>query len=396
MRVMMLWEVTFCHITTQGLNEEVLMEYRFSEQQEMFRNQIRDFLEKECPRTLVKEIKQKKLDYTPELYHKMADLGWLGIMIPEEYGGIGGSWIDATILYEELGQALAPIPHHSSVVIGGQLIGAFGSDAQKEELLPQIAKGEIILAFALTEPESGSELKLLTTKANADGKGYVLNGTKLFVNYAHIANYIITVSQLADSNRVGVFLVKGQEPGLSCTPLDTLSGERLCEVTLEEVRVSKEYLLPKLDENEKLKEAILRTKVLRCAEMVGNFQTALDMTIDYSKQRIAYDHPIGFFQALQHKMVDMAIAIEGMRWLVYNTAWLNSQGIQATKEAMMLQLQAWQLCDWLCMQAIHINGAISLSQDHDLSMYWMRAKSMQLNLDSIESVKEVIAQEIGI
>lgn len=372
------------------------MEYRFSEQQKMVRNQVRDFLGRECPRTLVKEIIQKKLDFSHELYHKMSDLGWLGIMIPKEYGGVGGSWVDSAIFYEELGRALTPVPHYDLIVIGSQLIEAFGSDAQKEEFLPQIANGKIVLVFALTEPQSGSKLKLLTTRANVDEEGYVLNGTKLFVNCAHIANYIITVSQLADSNRVGLFLVKGQAPGLNCTPLDTLSGERLCEITLEGVKVPKEHLLPKLDENEKLKEAILRTKVLRCAEMVGIVQTVLDMTIDYSKQRIEYDHPIGFFQALQHKMVDMAIAIEGMRWLVYYTAWLNSQSIRTTKETMMLQLEAWQVCDWLCAQAIHINGAISLSQDHDLSMCWMRAKSIQLNLDPIGLVKEVIVQEIGI
>jgi len=372
------------------------MEYRFSEQQKMIRSQVRDFLKKECPRTLVKETIQNKLDYSHELYHKMSNLGWLGIMIPEEYGGVGGDWIDSAIFCEELGRALAPVPHYSSVVIGGQLIGAFGSDTQKEELLPQIASGKIVLAFALAEPQNGSELELLTTRANANKEGYILNGTKLFVNYAHIADYIITVAQLADSNKVGLFLVKRQEPGLSCTPLDTLSGERLCEITLEGVKVSQEHLLPKLDDNEKLGEAILRTKVLRCAEMVGIIQTALDMTIDYSKQRIEYDHPIGSFQALQHKMVDMAIATEGMRWLVYYAAWLNSQAIRANKETMMLQLEAWQICDWLCTQAVHINGAISLSRDHDLSMYWMRAKSIQLNLDPIGFVEQGIVQEIGI
>lgn len=373
------------------------MDYGFSEQESILRHQIRDFLGKESPRTLAKEIMvQKKLEYSPKLYQSMVDLGWFGAMIPEEYGGIGGSWIDTAILYEELGRALAFIPHYSSVVIGGQLIQTFGSDAQKEEFLPQIANGKIILAFALTEPLGGSELKLLTTKASADKNDYVLNGTKLFVDYTHVADYIITVAKLENGNGEGLFLVKNKEPGLTCTPLDTISGEKLSEVTLEGVRVPKEYLLSKLDGSEKFKEVLDRAKVLRCAEMVGNFQVIHDITVDYSKHRIEYDHPIGYFQTLQHKMVDMAIAIESMWCSVYNVAWLNSQGIRATKETAMLQLQAWQICDWLCMQAVHIHGAIGLSQEHDLSMYWMKAKSLQLNLDSLEFVKEVVAIELGI
>lgn len=372
------------------------MDYKFTEQQEMFRRQVRDFLRKECPVTLVREIEEKKLDYSPELYRKMADLGWLGLMIPMKYGGVESNWVDTTIFYEEAGRALLPSPHYSSVILGGQLILAFGSEAQKQEFLPKIANGEIVLTLALTEPEAGSQLDLLTTKATPDKNVYVINGTKLFISYAHIADYIITVAREGDGNALSLFLVKKGSPGLNCVPLDTLSGERLCEVTFEKVKVSAEGLLGKVDQSEKLTEIVNKAKVMSCAEIIGGAQAALEMTVDYSKQRIAYDRPIGSFQALQHKMVDMAIAAEGTRWLVYYVAWLNSQGIPCANEMAMLHLQAGQLYSWLTSVAIHIHGTVSLVRDHDLTLYYRRAKAAQLNLGSAESLKEIIAQGVGV
>ncbi len=371
------------------------MDFKFNEEQEMLQRTVRDFLKKECPTTLVREIEEKKLDYDKGLYHKMAELGLLGLMIPEEYGGTGGSWIEMAIFYEEAGRALLQSPHFSTVVLGGQTILTLGSEDQKRELLPKIAKGELIMALALTEPEAGSNLELLTTTAKPEDKGYVIDGDKLFIGNAHIADHLIVVSTGEDKG-VMPFLVERGSPGLTCIPLDTLSGERLNEVIFEKVKVPKKNVLGEAIKGDKILGILNKAKIMSCAEMVGGAEVALEMTVEYSKQRVAFERPIGSFQALQHRMADMAVAIEGLKRFVYYVAWMNSVELPSTKESAMEQLLASQVYPSITSKAIHIHGTVSLAQEHDLTLYYRKAKALQLNLGFFDSHKEVIAKELGI
>ena len=371
------------------------MDYGFSEEQEMFRNSVRDFLEKECSRSLVREIEEQRRDYSPDLYRKMASLGWLGLGIPEEYGGVEGSWVDMAILYEEAGRALLPSPHFSTVVLGAQAILALGREEQKSNLLPRIADGDIIVALALTEPQAGSNLELLTTSATAKGEGYVINGTKLFINYAHLADYIVTVVKTGE-NKTSVFLVEKGSPGLTCSPVDTLGGERLCEVAYQQVEVPSDYVLGKLDEGSGICEVVEKAKVMSCVSMVGSAQVTLEMAIDYAKERTQFGVPIGSFQALQHKMATMALDIEGVRWLGYYVAWLISENIPCAMEMAMLNLKAGQTCRSVTSESIQIHGAVATMEDHDLSLYFRKVKATQLNLGYPETHRETIAQHLGL
>ena len=369
------------------------MDYTFNEQQLMVRANLRSFFEKECPPTLVRETEEKKLDYSPELYQKLADIGCLELKIPTEYKGAGGSWIDMAIFYEEAGRAMLPCPHYSTALVG-QMILAFADEFQKQEFLPRITSGELVLSLALAEPAAGSQLSSLTTSATFNDESYTVNGTKLFANYAHIADYVNVVTREKEG-QLALVLVEKNAQGLTCTPLDTMSGERTCEVVLNNVGVSKNQLLGKCTEEE-LKGILDKMKIMSCAEMLGAAERALEMTVDYSKQRISLDRPIGTFQSLQYKMADMATAIEGIRWIVYKAAWMNDEGIPCAKESAIAQIQAGRVCSWVTTLATHMHGAVSLVRDHDLSLYFRKVKAAQLNLGSIDSLTETILQEVGV
>ena len=372
------------------------MDFRFQEEQKIFQQMMRKFFKKECPNTLVREVDEKKKAYDSKLYQKMAELGFLGLIIPEEYGGSGGNWIDMAIFYEEAGRALLQSPHYSTVVLGAQTILALGSEEQKSEILPKLAKGELIMTLALTEGEAGSNLDLLATVANREKEFYVISGKKLFVNNARVANYIIVVARAGEDSGVTLFLVEKETPGLTFIPFDTLGGEILNEVILDNVRVHKRNILSNTNKGNRILEILDKAKVMSCAEMLGGAQAALDMTVEYSKQRIAFERPIGSYQSLQHRMADMTVAIERLRRLVYYVAWRITSGLSFTKESNMAQLLAGKVYPCITSKSIHIQGTVSLAQEHDLSLYYRRAKANQLNLGCSDSKKEVIARELGI
>ena len=371
------------------------MDYTFNEYQEMLKRQFRDFMEKEWSIAQLRELQQNKQDYVPEIYKKMAGLGWLGLMIPPEYGGIESDWVDMAIFYEELGRALLPTPHYSSVVLGGQTILAFGTDAQKQEFLPKISKGELIVSLALAEADADARPASFSTKSAPDGDGYMINGAKLFISSAHLADQIVTVTQ-GEGGQIAILAVDKNTPGLTCVPLDTLSGERLSEIKYENVKVPQNSLLGKLNGSTALAELLDKVEIMPCAEMVGGSQAVLEMTLDYTKQRISNDHPIGFFQVIQHKIVDIYMSIEAMRWLLYKAAWLASEGKPFANEAAMLRLYASRTYSWITQHSAHIHGTVSLIIEHDLPFYFRKAKGMQLNLGSADSHDDIICQSIGI
>jgi len=372
------------------------MNFEYNQSQQMFKRSLRDFLEKEHPRTVVREIEDKQLDYSREVYKKMAELGWLGIMIPEGYGGTGGDWVDMAIFYEEVGRALLQSPHYPTVVIGGQLILTLGSDEQKCSLLPQIAQGKQVYAFALSEFDPSLKLSSFTTIAERDDSQYVVSGRKLFVSYAHVADRIIVVARSKGSSGATLLLVDKGSPGLSYTALETMSGEKLSEVVLDNVAVSNKSMLAKAGQYKVITEILDKAQVMACAEALGGIQMSLEMLVEYSKQRIIFGHPIGAFQALQHKMADMAIAIESARWLVYTAAWMSSQRLPCDKERTMARFYTAKICPLINEDVVHCYGAASLVRDHDLTLYFRRAKAAQLNLGFYESFDKAIAKHIGL
>ncbi len=377
------------------------MDFNFSEEQEMLKTMARDFLADKCPKTLVREMEEDEKGYSPELWREMVDLGWMGLVFPEEYGGSEMSFLDLSVLLEEIGRACLPGPFFSTVVLGGLPILNAGSDEQKQEYLPKIASGEAIFTLALTEASAKYDAASIAVKATADGDAYIINGTKLFVPDAHIADYLLCVVRTSEQteakNGITVFIVDAKSPGISHTVLKTIAGDKLFEVVFDQVRVPKENILGKLDQGWGVAQRIIeQAAVAKCCTMVGAMQQALDMTVDYAKERTQYDHPIGSFQVIQHYCANMATDVDGSRFSTYQAAWKLSEGLPCTKE--VAEAKAWigEAFERVITLAHQIHGAVGCTIDHDLQFYTRGGKAAALSFGDGDFYREIVAQEMGL
>ena len=377
------------------------MDLAFSEEQEMLKKMARDFLTDKFPKTAVKEIEESELGYSPEIWKEMAELGWMGLVFPEEYGGAEMTFLDLAMLLEEMGRACLPGPYFSTVVLGGLPILDAGSEEQKQEYLPKIANGEAIFTLALTESSARYDAAAIEVKAAADNDAYILNGTKLFVPDANVADYMLVVARTSSGTKpedgITIFIVDAKSPGISCTVLKTIANDKLCEVVFNQVRVPKGNILGELNQGwSAVKKIIERAAVGKCCEMVGCIQQALDMTVDYAKERKQYDRPIGSFQVIQHYCVDMITDVEGTRLSAYQTAWMISEGLPCTQEVAIAKAWVGEACQRVMALAHQIHGAIGVTIDHDLQYYTRRAKAAEVTFGDAGFYREIVAQEMGL
>jgi alkylation response protein AidB-like acyl-CoA dehydrogenase len=377
------------------------MNLALSEEQEMLKKMARDFLTDKFPKTVVKEIEQSESGYSAELWKEMAGLGWMGLALPEKYGGSGMSFLDLAILLEEMGRACLPGPYFSTVVLGGLTMADIGSEEQKQQYLPKLASGEMLFTLALTEASASYDADAIETKATADKDGYVLNGTKLFVPDAHIADYMLVVARTDEKAKpekgITIFIVDGKSPGISSTVLKTIANDKLCEVVFKGVKVPSENILGKLNQGwGEVQKIIQRAAVAKCCEMVGCVQQALDMTVSYAKERKQYDRPIGSFQVIQHYCADMSTDVDGTRLSTYQAAWMLSEGLPCTKEIAIAKAWAGEACQRVMALAHQIHGAIGVTIDHDLQYYTRRAKAAEVSFGDANFYREVVAQEMGL
>jgi len=377
------------------------MDLALSEEQEMLKTMARDFLTDKLPKTVVKEIEESEAGYSPELWKEIAGLGWMGLAFPEKYGGSDMSFIDLAVLLEEMGRACLPGPYFSTVILGGLTILDAGTDEQKEEYLPKIASGEAIFTLALTEPSASYNASAIETKATAEKDTYIINGTKLFVPDAHVADYMLVVARSDEKAKgeggITIFIVDAKSPGISSTVLKTIANDKLCEVVFEGVKVPKENILGQLNQGWKeVQKIIQRAAVAKCCEMTGCIQQALDMTVEYAKERKQYDRPIGSFQVIQHYCADMATDVDGTRLSAYQAAWMLSEGLPCTKEVAIAKAWAGEACQRVMALAHQIHGAIGVTIDHDLQYYTRRAKAAEVSFGDVSFYQEIVAQEMGL
>jgi len=375
------------------------MDFSFTEEQEMLRKIARDFLTTECPKDLVRQMVKDEKGYTPELWKKMAELGWMGLIIPEEYGGIGGSFLDVVVLLEEMGRACLPGPFFSSL-IGTLAILEAGNEPQKKELLPKIAQGELLSTLAISEPGVGYEMNTIQCQAMLKGKEYVINGTKLFVENAHVADLIVCAAKSKDGTGhqgITLFLTNAKSPNLTCTLIETVAGDKQCEVSFQGVRVPQGSILGELGRGEECLKSLLQVAaVAKCAEMLGGAQQVLDMTVNYVKERIQFDHPIGTLQAIQHHCANMLIDLEGIRYITYLAAWKVNEGLPFGKEAAIAKAWASEAYRRISDLAHQCHGAIGFCEDHDLPLYSKRAKASEFAFGDARFQRRFVAQEIGL
>lgn len=376
------------------------MDLRFTETQEILKKMARDFLTTECPKTLVRKLEQSTEGYSPEVWKKAAELGWMGLVIPEEYGGMGYSFQDLVVLLEEIGRNILPGPFIATVTSTFPILQA-GTEEQKKDLLPRIARGELIVTTALLEPEGVFDASGITVKAAPKGNDFVVNGTKLFVEMAHVANCILCVARTkggaSPDKGITLFIIDAKTPGISFEVMPTTAADKLCEVRFKDVTVPKKNILGKLDEGWPIVEMMLRKgAVAKCAESIGAIETCVEMTVAYSKERVQYERPIGAFQALQHKMADMWTAMETSRFLVYEVAWMESEGLPCAKEASMAKAYVNEVYKDVAKWAVRLHGAIATSADHDIPFYYRRSKAADIAFGNTDFHREIVAQKIGL
>lgn len=377
------------------------MDLDITKEQQILKDSARSFLKKECPRSLLKVMKDDERGYPQELWDKMATLGWMGVMIPEQYGGIGGTFLDLAILLEAMGEACMPGPFFTTVVLGGSAILLAGSEAQKQEYLPRIASGELVLAFAVMEPDAWYEASGITTRAVDMNNEYVINGTKLFVENAHIADFIICAARtdetLGPDGGLTLFMVEGKNPGVRTTLLKTLAYDKQCEVVFDGVRVPKRNVLGNVNQAAGVLEAIqMQAAVAKCAEMVGALQATLDMTVSYAKERIQFDRPIGSFQAVQHHCANMVIDVNGTRFITYQAAWKIAEGLDSSLEAAMAKAWTSAAGRRVTLLGHQIHGAISFCEEHDMHLYYRRAKAAEIAFGDGDYHLKKVARGLGL
>ena len=377
------------------------MDLDLTEEQEMLRSTARDFLTKECPKSLVRELEDDEKGYSPELWRKMAELGWMGLVLPEEYDGMDMGFMDLIILVQEMGRNIVPGPFFSSVLLGSLPILFAGTNEQKKEFLPKVACGETIMTMALTEPNARYDAAGVTVKASAQGDGFVINGTKLFIENAHIADYLVCVTRTREGSSgedgITLFLVDAKSPGIKCEVMPTIADDKLCEVVFENVTVPKRNMLGEIDNGWHIvAKTSQHATIAKCAEMVGGAEAALDMTIAYVKERVQYGKPIGSFQAIQHYCANMWTSVNASRNLMYKTAWKLAEELPATEDVAITKGWINESYKFVTERAVQCHGAIGLTRDHDLGLYYRRAKAAELFLGDTDFQREVVAQQIGL
>lgn len=375
------------------------MDLSLNEDQVILRNETRRFLKNECPIDFVREMIEDKNGYSLTLWKKMAELGWMGILFGERYGGSGGTFLDLSIISEEMGRVSLPGPFFSTAISSFAILEA-GSEEQKQAILPHIAKGNLILSVAWTEPSVTYDESQISTRADLEGHEYVINGTKLFVHDANIANCIIVLAKLKEKatnqEKLGLFLVNSGSPGISRTLLKTIANDNQCEVVLDNVRIPQKDVLGNQSIDKLVLEAILqRAAVAKCAEMLGGAQKVLEMTVSYAKERVQFDHPIGSFQAVQHHCTNMLLDVDTSRAITYQAAWKLSCGVPCARDVAMAKAWVSDAYKRVVELAQKVHGGVGFIIDHDMHFYYRHAQAAAEAFGGSDFYREVVARELG-
>jgi len=376
------------------------MDFGFSEEQEMLRQSARSLLEKECPSTTVRRLMEDERGYEPELWKKMAELGWTGLVIPEEFGGAGLSYVDLVLVLEEMGRVVLPSPFIWTAMVA-EALKRGGSDAQKKALLPKIAAGNLIAVPAYLEATAVWGAEGITLAARPSGSGFTLDGAKLFVNDAHIADCILVAARTGGSGEDGVtlFAIEPKRAGISMSALKTMDQTRkLSEVKFSGVAASAADVVGEVGKGWKiLSDVIDRGKVMLAAEMVGGAQKVLDITVEYAKVRVQFGRPIGSFQAVQHKCANMMIDVEGAKSAVYYAAWaLSNEVAEAPLAAAVAKTAASDAYRRVSADGVQVHGGIGFTWDHDMHLYFKRAKSSEFTFGDATYNREIVARGINL
>ncbi|MFI4878367.1 MAG: acyl-CoA dehydrogenase family protein [Steroidobacterales bacterium] len=376
------------------------MDFAFSEEQEMLRRSARDFLAKECSSKVVRKLMESSDPYDEALWQKLAGLGWTALGIPEAHGGVG-TFLDLVVVLEEAGRALLPGPFFATMGLAVPALIEAGTEAQKKEVLPAIAQGSARATLAFTEPSGRWDAGSVKLSASPSGGGWQLDGVKLFVPDADAADYTVVAARTRGEGEDGIslFLVKGRPRGMTVTPLETLDmTRRWSEVRFDGVKLDAGSLMGDAHKAwPALKRALDWATAALCAEMVGGTQKVLESSTDYAKTRQQFGKPIGIYQAVSHKLADMLVLSESGRSATYYAAWaVDADAPDRALAASMAKAYVSDAYRKVAGDGIQVHGGIGFTWEHDMHLYFKRAKSSEVTLGDATYHRELVAQSLDL
>ena len=361
----------------------VAMDFGLNEDQELLQRSAREFLERECPPEFVRVV-AKSEDGHPRAFHdQIAQLGWTGLMIPEQYGGAGLALLDLALLSEEMGRAAMPGPFFSSSVLATLALIHGGSAAQKKMWLPRLASGETVATLTLLEADDRLDADGIKAKARKARGAYRLSGAKMFVTDAHVSDVILAAFRTAGKSEDGVtlFLVPRDTPGVVVKPLESIDlTRRPAEVEFRDVEVPASAVLGSEGAGWKTVAKVLdAAAVVLAADSLGGAEKALEMAVGYSKMREQFGRQIGSFQAVKHIAAEMVSDIEPARSLVWYAAYAqDALPREAAKAASMAKARLSDVYSRTANRAVQIHGGIGFTWEHDMHLWFKRAKWNEL------------------
>ena len=373
-----------------------------NEEQQSLKDIAKEFLQKNAPVTHFREIRdtESELGYDPDLWKQMVDLGWSGILVPEEYGGFDFGMVGMGSILEEMGKMLTPSPLFSTGVLGVSLISLGGNEKQKQTYLPQIVDGSITTALALEEGNRHSPLSI-NTEAKKDGKNYTLTGNKTFVIDGHSSNLLIVAARTSgsenDSSGITLFLVDPSIDGVEVSKTSMVDSRNSANITLNEVIVSLDDVLGEENNGAALLEEVLdRAQIAISAEMLGNASQAFDITLEYLKERKQFGAVIGSFQALQHRAAEMYSELELTKSSVIAACVAaDEQSNDLRRMASLAKFKAGETNHLVTNEAVQMHGGVGVTDEYDVGLYLKRARvteqifgNSEYHLDRYASLSE--------
>jgi len=376
------------------------VDFAFSEEQEMLRRSAREFLAKECSTKVVRRLMESGDGYDEALWKKMADLGWTALGIPEEYGGVG-TFLDLVVVLEEAGRALLPGPFFSTMGLAVPVLIEAGTEAQKKEVLSEIASGSARATLAFTEPSGRWDAGSIALTAKQSSGGWRLDGVKVFVPDVEVADYIVVVARTRGEGEEGLtlLLVKGKPKGMAVRPLETLDmTRRWSEIRFDGVKLGADAVMGAPDKAwPRLKRALEWATSALCAEMVGGVQKVLETSTEYAKTRHQFGKPIGIYQAVSHKLADMLVLAESGRSATYYAAWtVEADAPDRSLASSMAKAYVSDAYRKVAGDGIQVHGGIGFTWEHDMHLYFKRAKSSEVTLGDATFHRELVAQALDL
>jgi alkylation response protein AidB-like acyl-CoA dehydrogenase len=370
------------------------MRLEFTDSQLALQQELRAFFDSEAPVEAIREAEKDRALRRGSAWERFVERGWLAAPLPEAYGGQGRSFTDLCVLLEEAGRSLFTGPVLSTLVLGALPISNFGSQSQKDSLLPQVARGETVLTAALDDPEGDLESR---TVARQIGDGFVLNGQKVFVNAADVADYVLVTARLGqDTAQSSVFIVPTNATGVTVRPTAALAPEFDCIVELDDVELSADSVLGGDEAGQKVQDLIFRLGAVGlCALMLGATQRIFEMTVEYAKQRTQFGRPIGSFQAVQHHCANMAIDVDTMRYVTYVAAGRLGTGENPDHSVALAKGWCSMASERVLALAHQVHAGVGFLEDHPLNLFTRRLKVWAMANGSAQNHMETLAIELS-